>query len=66
MIIHGKHVVKRGNCFFVVRKKLDVAERIHAKQGGGDAGFDRQMTKPALKLRESRVTKHAHGPCITL
>jgi hypothetical protein len=24
------------------------------------------MTKPALKLRESRVTKHAHGPCITL
>lgn len=60
-IVHGKMVVKRGNAFYVVHKKLDIAERIHCRQGGGDAGWNRQMVKPAIKVRNTRTITQSHS-----
>jgi hypothetical protein len=53
-IVQGKIVVRRNGAFYAYKKPMDLAERIHHRQGGGDAGWDRQMTKPAIKLRGSR------------
>jgi hypothetical protein len=33
---------------------MDIAERIHHRQSAGDASFARQMTKPAIKVRNTR------------
>lgn len=69
IVIQGKHVIRRNGRFFAVRKTRmgkGIIENIHARQGGGDAGWDRQMVMPACKVRKTRVTRHSHGPVIII
>lgn len=53
MIVQGKMVVRRGTRCFVVSKPLSLTERI-ANKSQGRCEWDRQMTKPAIRLRNSR------------
>lgn len=51
--VHGKKCVIIGGRCYAVRKELDRAERIHARTDLRST-WNRQMTKPAIKLRNSR------------
>ncbi len=53
-VIHGKTVVRRNGHWYAIKKPMDIAERIHHRQSPGDASFARQMTKPAIKVRNTR------------
>jgi hypothetical protein len=51
--IFGKQVVKIGTRYFAIRKDTTRADRIHATTQLGSS-WDRQMTKPALRVRNTR------------
>ena len=69
LMVQGKLVVRRNGAFYAVRKmqpeRVDSMGRkfvgqcdaIHAAQGGGDGGWDRQMIKPGIKVRGTRSIK---------
>lgn len=53
MIVQGKQVVIRGGRCFAVRKELSLTDRI-ANRGRGRCEWDRQMTKPAIRVTGTR------------
>lgn len=51
--VQGKIVQRRGKVHFAVPKALSLTDRI-ANAGQSYGAWDRQMTKPAIRLRNTR------------
>lgn len=51
--VHGKIVQRRGKIHFAVPKAPSLTDRI-ANSGQLYSSWDRQMTKPAIRLRNTR------------
>ena len=56
MELHGKIVVRRGLRHFAVKRELSLTDRI-ASQAQLTSSWDRQMTKPAIRVRNTRSIK---------
>ena len=56
MELHGKIVVRRGLTHFAVKRELSLTDRI-ANRSQVTQSWDRQMTKPAIRVRNTRSIK---------